>query len=169
MDVSPRILMHGLAAPAFELPAAGGSTVGFPDPVHAGLTLLVFYRGHWCPYCRRYLAKIQQRLADFRRADIRVIAISPEPPETAAALQRELGLKFPLACDNDGTVIDAYAVRNRLGSCEGLLPHPAVVLVNASGRIALRQLNRNYKKRTPMRRILQAAELAAISRLPVES
>jgi len=146
----------GDLAPDFVLPASDGSTVRLSDLVGDGLVLLGFFRGHWCPYCRRYLAKLQLHADRLREQNVRVLAISPEPPATSETLARELSLSFPVLADTDGRVIDAYGVRNRFASARSLLPHPAVFLIDAQRRIRFREVNRNYKIRTSIRTIFHA-------------
>ena len=119
-----------------------------------GSTVIVFYRGHWCPYCRRYLAKLQSQLESFRQLAAEIVAISPEPPATSAMLARELSIGFPLLSDRRGEVIDRYGARNAFTSAATVLPHATVVIVDALGFVRFKSVDRNYKKRTTIRTIL---------------
>lgn len=123
-----------------------------------GLLVVVFVRGHWCPYCRRYLSKLQTHADEFRSRGADLIAVSPEPPSTSAALARQLGLSFPVLADADGRAIDAFDVRNRFSSSAALLPHPSVFILSPGGRVCFRSVDRNYKKRTTMRAIGRAID-----------
>jgi peroxiredoxin len=123
--------------------------------LHAPL-IVVFFRGHWCPYCRRYLTKLQAHLRQFQQRGAQLIAISPEPPNTSAALASQLGLSFPILSDADGRVIELFCVRNRFSAAMTLLPHASVFVLGSDGRIGFRSVDRNYKKRTTMRTILSA-------------
>lgn len=138
-------------APQFVLPATDGRLQGIPRDAP---TLLVFFRGHWCPYCVRYLRKLQLRLDDFRSRGVELMGISPEPLDTSNAMALELGITFPIASDADGTVIHAYGIRNRFMGFGTLLPHPSVFLIDREGLIRFRAVDRNYKKRTTIRTIL---------------
>lgn len=163
MNVVP-IISVGDLAPDFVLPASDGSTVRLEDQLRDGLVLLGFFRGHWCPYCRRYLGKLQMHADRLREQNVRILAISPEPPGTSATLARELSLGFPILADTDGRVIDAYGVRNRFASSRSLLPHPAVFLIDNQRRVRFREVNRNYKVRTSVRTIFRAiADVSAAS------
>lgn len=146
------------AAPDFELPAAGGGVFRLSEQLGAGGTVLVFFRGHWCPYCRRYLGKLQSNFPRFEARGVRLVGVSPEPPATSRALARDLGLQFPLACDVDGRVIDRYGTRNGFLSARSLIPHAAVFVLDPAGRVRFKSIDRNYKKRTTMRALFAALD-----------
>ncbi len=143
-------------APDFALPDHAGGTFRLPSRRGVGSTVIVFYRGHWCPYCRRYLAKLQLHREAFAQLRAQVVAISPEPIATSAMLARELVLEYPLLSDPRGEVIDHYGARNTFTSATTVLPHATVVVVDADGIVRFKSVDRNFKKRTTMRTILIA-------------
>ena len=145
-------------APPFELTDCRGTTVRLADLLARGPVVIVFYRGHWCPYCRRYLGKLQANQPRFLERGASVVAISPEPPATSARLADELNLTFPLLCDTAGDVMDRYGARNRLTSARTVMPHPAVFVVDPAGAIRFRSVDRNYKRRTTMHAIFAALD-----------
>ena len=147
-------IAHPVTAPDFALPDHAGRTFRLSERRGVGPTVIVFYRGHWCPYCRRYLAKLQSHHDDFAHLGAQVVAISPEPPATGAMLARDLALDYPLLSDARGAVVDQYDARNKFTSATTVLPHAAVVVVDADGFVRFRSVNRNFKKRTTMRTIL---------------
>jgi peroxiredoxin len=157
----------GYPAPDFELPDHTGELFRLRDRLSPGGTVMVFYRGHWCPYCRRYLCKLQSNLSRFRSVDANIVAISPEPPATSSGLATELGLEFPLLSDADGRVINRYGTRNGFLGGGSVLPHPSVFIVDRLGVLRFRSIDRNYKKRTTVRSILTA--LSAIRGEPAHT
>ncbi len=154
------------AAPEFVLTDQHGQWFDLGERIGSGQTLVVFYRGHWCPYCRRYLTKLQANLDRIRAMNAEVVAISPEPAETSKRLAVELGLGFRLLSDPLGEVIALYGVRNSLAGNKTLMPHPAVFIVDIEGRVTFRSIDRNYKKRTTVRTILHALAGGAGDDLP---
>ncbi len=154
LGLPPRVPDFG-RAPSFRLFDQSGVEWGVPTSGRA--TLLTFIRGHWCPYCRRYLGKLQanvDRLSDGGR--VQLLVVSPEPTETSAALARDLGLTIPILADIDGTVITRFGVRNRFMGFGTMMPHPSVFLIDEAGRLRFRSIDRNYKRRTTVRTLLQA-------------
>lgn len=121
-------------------------------------TLIIFFRGHWCPYCRRYLSKVQSHRRAFEQRGVRIVAISPEPPANSRALASQLGIEFPILSDADGHVIEMFDVRNRFSAAQTLLPHAAVFIVGPDGDVHFRSVDRNFKKRTTMRAIAREIE-----------
>lgn len=143
-------------APDFQLDDHRGGTFRLRDARGRPL-VLVFFRGHWCPYCRRYLGKLQAHLSRIAERGARLVAVSPEPPATSRVLAAELGLQFPLLSDPCGPVIDAYGARN--GFLAGaILPHASVFILDPAGAVRFRSIDRNYKKRTTVRTILGALD-----------
>jgi peroxiredoxin len=141
-------------APAFDVRDHRGGRFSIPLAAPGFTVALIFYRGHWCPYCRRYLSKLQQNLTRFRERGVRVAAISPEPVSTSAGLARDLAIDFPLLCDIHGAVIERYGVRNRVSCRRAELPHPAVFVIGATGVVRFKSIDRNYKRRTTVHTIL---------------
>ena len=144
--------------PDFELQDQLGKSVRLSQFLSTGPMLLVFYRGHWCPYCRRYLSKIQRYLHRFQDYGAQVVAVGPEPPATSLMLSEQLGLEFSLLSDTRGELIDAYGTRNRFASAPSLVPHPAVIILDHEGNVRFKSIDRNYKRRTTMRTLLTRLE-----------
>lgn len=145
-------------APSLALPDDSGNVVELSSLWSQAPLMLVFYRGHWCPYCRRYLCKLQMHLHKFTARGVGLVAVSPEPPSLSSSLRMELGLKYRLLSDTDGQAIAAYGTRNSFTSAKTLTPHPAAFLITTAGDIAFRSIDRNYKKRSTIRSLLQSID-----------
>ncbi|QOV88618.1 peroxiredoxin family protein [Humisphaera borealis] len=153
----------GLPAPDFVIPDIAGNSFRPFDALPVGGLILVFYRGHWCPYCRRYLCKLQANLKRIEEAGGRVVAISPEPPSAGAAMARELGLTFTILSDTGGQVIDHFGTRNGFLGGSSVLPHPSVFVIDNQGVVRFRSIDRNYKKRTTIRTIMGVLATLAVT------
>jgi peroxiredoxin len=158
MSLAAAAAADTMIAPPFALPDSRGNVVRLADLLARGPVVVVFYRGHWCPYCRRYLAKLAANHERFVERGANLVAIAPEPPATAARLGDELGLRFPLLCDAAAEAIDAYGARNRFTSARTILPHPAVFVIDAAGAVRFRSIDRDIKRRTPMHSIFRALD-----------
>lgn len=150
-------------APDFALPDQSGRTVTLSGHLGSRCGILIFYRGHWCPYCRRYLAKLGRAQPQFAQRGAALVAISPEPCATSAALVADLKLPFPLLSDSDGAVIGAYGVRNGFTNATTLLPHPAVFIVKADRSVHFKSIDRNYRRRTPIPALFRALDELSVA------
>lgn len=176
--VSP--LLPGLTVPVTTLKDKDGNNVDLSKRFAEKTTVLIVYRGGWCPYCSRQLAsiqKIEQQIADL---DAQIIAISPDSPEKLSeskidspnyqllsddglVLSQALGLAFYL---DDKT---ATIYRNKLGvnfvSLDGkakvALPVPAVFVVDKKGLVNFQYANPNYKVRLTENLLLAAIKSVA--------
>jgi peroxiredoxin len=141
------------AAPDFVLPDHRGGQFHLHGSSRTGPIVIVFYRGHWCPYCRRYLAKLQANHGRLVQQGVALVAISPEPQQTSCGLAVELGIEFPLLSDTSGEVIDRYNTRSGFSAGRILLPHASLFIVGGDGALRYKSIDRNYKRRTTMHTI----------------
>ncbi|RJF32005.1 peroxiredoxin-like family protein [Pseudoalteromonas gelatinilytica] len=163
-QVSP--LLPGLTVPNVELKDQYGKTVSLAERFKEKTTVLIVYRGGWCPYCSKQLASVQKIEKELANLNAQLIAVSPDSPEKLAetkitapsyqllsddslTLAQTLGLAFYL---DDKT---AKIYRNKLGvnfvSLEGeakvALPVPAVFVIDTNGLVHFQYANPNYKVR----------------------
>jgi alkyl hydroperoxide reductase subunit AhpC len=74
-------ILNGASAPNVTVKTADGSPVSLNALIMQKPSVVIFYRGGWCPYCSRQLAElksIEQELVD---EGYQILAISPESPE----------------------------------------------------------------------------------------
>lgn len=143
--IAPPFFLPTHLGPDFDLTAPPPS----PRPMHP--LLITFFRGHWCPYCRRYLAKLRDHFPRLSPLTSHILAISPDPVETSRNLAAELQLPFLLLSDLTGEAITAFRVRNHFTSSRANIPHPAVFILSPAREILFQSIDRNYKKRTTLR------------------
>jgi peroxiredoxin len=120
-------------------------------------TVLIFYRGGWCPFCNVQLGQLQAIEADIRAAGFDVVAISPDD---AAGLQKsasEHTLSYRLMSDTPVRAASAFGVAFHVDGGMGLalravapqheaLPVPAVFVLD-KGVVRFAYANPNYKVR----------------------
>ncbi|MGZ4762823.1 MAG: peroxiredoxin [Ilumatobacteraceae bacterium] len=119
----------GDRAPAFRLPATGGSTVALDD--FAGEpVVLVFYPGDDTPVCTKQLSSYSRDLGEFEALDAHVLGISAQNVDSHEAFAAKLGLKFPLLADTDKEVAGLYGTLGPLG-----FPRRSVFIIDRLGVI----------------------------------
>ncbi len=101
----------GKIVPDFTLRDDLGRRVGLSTLCQQGPVVVVFYYGYSCTHCVAQLFAISDDLDHFQELGARVIALSADPSEQTAARFAEYGrFAFPVLCDPDYTVADAYGV-----------------------------------------------------------
>ena len=83
-----RPLLNGMTVPAISVLDQAGKTVDLTAAIKQKPTVLVFYRGGWCPYCNTQLAGLQQVEGEFAKLGYQIIAISPEAPLAVSKSQQ---------------------------------------------------------------------------------
>lgn len=157
----------GQAAPDFTLHDQSGAVVSLQDLTRDGPAVIIFYRGYWCPFCRRHLRQVQKSWPAFRQRGAHLVAIAIDPPDLSLALAAVLKLEFPLLSDPDSKVIDAYGVRNDLPGVPPGLPHPATFVIDGSGVVRFAEVKHDPHLRTsPERIVCELDQLLAVQEHP---
>lgn len=139
-------------------------------------TLLIFYRGGWCPYCNRHLADLRKIEATLLKKGFQIFAISPDLPEylNTTATKHKLGFKLlsdakmeaskamGLAFELDPQTLELYKsyhidLEKQSGQSHHLLPAPAAFLVNTEGQVVFSFVSPDYKIRVDSEVVLAAA------------
>jgi peroxiredoxin len=89
-------LQAGDKLPTLTLKLTSGQSLTRPADVPSRYLVLLFYRGHWCPYCMRHLLAYEQQLPELSALEASVIAVSVDPLDKAQEVIAR-GLSFPVA------------------------------------------------------------------------
>ncbi len=97
-------LKVGDAIPSFMLPNAEGHLVFSDELLKRGPLVINFFRGNWCPYCRRTLETLEVALPSIVAAGGQLVALTPDTGGHLAATKRGHGLTYEVLSDVDGAV-----------------------------------------------------------------
>ena len=100
----------GAKAPAFELPASTGETIGLNDFAGKKTVVLYFYPKADTPGCTTEACGFRDALADYDRAKVAVLGVSPDPVDKVRKFAEKFHLNFPLLADADHGVAERYGV-----------------------------------------------------------
>ena len=165
-DISP--LLIGEILPKASLQDADGKTMDLETILKLKPTVLVFYRGGWCPYCNMQLSglvKIEQEILDL---GFQIVAISPDDFQNLKNTEEKDSIKYSLFSDQDGkfiqdigiafqtpTIVKGYiATKGQKGKTSDTIPVPTVMIVDKEGKILFEYINPNYKERLPSEMLL---------------
>lgn len=155
VDDAKRIepVRNGEEAPDFSLEDLQGNTVTLSEARGKTATVVVFYRGYWCPFCARQLAELRSLAKG--NEQIRVLAISVDDHETTKKFIEKISsdgngsVNYTMLSDPDHKVIDKYGLHDP--SYDGTkfdgIPHPAVYVIDKAGRVAWSKVESDYKVR----------------------
>jgi peroxiredoxin len=175
-----RPLGVGAHAPGLTLTDSEGAPVDLAKAFAGKPTVLVFYRGSWCPFCNRQLAALGELEPKLLALGYQIIAISPDTAEGLKKMAGKNHLNYRLLSDHEMKASSAYGTAFRLsaeiekaygghgvpltpipGDKGFWLPVPTVYLVGRDGLIKFAYSNPDYKVRLASADLLAAAESAA--------
>jgi peroxiredoxin Q/BCP len=137
-----RTLSPGDPAPDFTLPDPDGKTVTLSD-LRGRKVIVYFYPAASTPGCTKQACDFRDNLASLQGAGYSVLGISPDKPAKQARFRDEEHVTFPLLCDPERTVLDAYGAygeKQLYGkTVTGVIR--STFVIDAAGTIELAQYN----------------------------
>lgn len=102
-------LTSGKPVPSFSLLNQSGETISLSD--FKGKTLvLYFYPKASTPGCTVQACSLRDEMAELKKLNAEVVAISPDPVKNIAKFVDKQSLNFNLLSDEDHSVAEAYGV-----------------------------------------------------------
>lgn len=157
-DIAP--LLIGEKIPNVTLQTSDNKEVQLADLFKKKKTVLVFYRGGWCPYCNAHLQALAQAEKEILDLGYQIIAISPDAPENLKVTEETDKVKYTLLSDSKGELIKAVGIAfeapenyksvinvHSKGMNTSLLPVPSVFVVNPESVILFEYISPNFKHR----------------------
>lgn len=172
-DASP--LKVGQSSPNASLLTLEGKETTLRKALNGQPTVIVFFRGVWCPFCTKHLASLSKVLPELKERGYQVMAISPDTP---AAMQKisqndgvlyysdpriEAAARYGLAFRLDDATSKRYdgfgiKIQPIEGLAGNILPVPAVFVLDKQGKITFAHYDPDYKQRLSAEKILEAAK-----------
>ena len=103
-------LPAGKRAPAFDLESSTGSRIKLDDFAGRQTVVLYFYPKADTPGCTKEACGFRDALADYDKANVAVLGISPDPANKVKKFADKFRLNFPLLADPDHAVAERYGV-----------------------------------------------------------
>ena len=163
----------GDVMPPFLLPDEAGRLVSLDSLLADGPVVVMFYRGHWCPYCRLNVSAVIEAEGEVSKLGARIVAIMPETQKYAQRFKAESGAPFAVLTDLD----NGYALSLNLaiwlgpeiaqllsyldlsdfhGNALRMLPIPATFVVGRDGLVKARFVDPDFRKRMAIDDLLAA-------------
>lgn len=136
--------------------------------------LLLFYRGNWCPYCKKHLKKLSDNLDILTKKGYYVVVITPEKVEKTKETSGLVSAGYSIVHDSENKIMNAYKVAfevndKNVTSYYGytkkkvakyntenntVLPVPATYIIDQDGKISFVHYDPDYKKRASIDEII---------------
>ena len=163
----------GEPMPPFILPDENGRLVSLPSLLERGPVAVMFFRGHWCPYCRLNVRAVIKAYDRINALGADVVAIMPETQEYAIKFKAEADAPFRVLTDLDngyalslnlaiwlGAEIERLLSYLDMTSFHGndgwVLPIPAAFVIGRDGVVKARFVDPDFRRRMAIEDLLAA-------------
>lgn len=157
-EITP--LLIGEKIPNVTLKSVENTDVDLMELISKKRTVLVFYRGGWCPYCNAHLAALAEAEKELLDLGYQIIAISPDAPKSLKVTDEKEKLNYLLFSDSLGELSKAVGIafqapenykatiaKGSDGVNNSFLPVPAVFILNVNAEIEFEHISPNFKNR----------------------
>ena len=125
-------LTTGSQFPNMTVNLTGGGVINLPADMDGKYNVVLFYRGHWWPYCRRQLVGFENEKATFKDLNIKVFAASVDLEDKAQEVANEVSFPVGFGAGEEH--------RDLLGSWwedrRGLI-QPSEFIIDSSGKVVM--------------------------------
>jgi len=168
-DINP--LLVGEKIPNQELYDSSGELVSLEQLFAKQKTILIFYRGGWCPYCNVHLGALAEAESTLLDLGYQIVAVSPDSPKNLRETSEKDKVKYLLLSDSKAKLSKAvglafqapenynkYLVKGSEGVNSSIIPVPTLMILNTKGEILFEHINPNYTERITTELVLAVAK-----------
>lgn len=172
-------IQAGQTLPKIMLKTAAGKPFDLNAAVAAKPTVLIVYRGGWCPYCSTHLGALQTIEPKLVELGYQIVAASADRPELIGEAVEKGGLTYAIYSDQDMTAAEALGLAFRVddetyqkykgygidlekdsGRTHHILPVPAAIVLDTKGVVRYVFANADYTVRVEPEVLLKEAKAA---------
>ena len=172
-------ILTGTDVPQLILQDVNDNPFNLNEAIAKQPTILIFYRGGWCPYCTAQLSQLGEMEQDFLDLGYQIIAISPDTPDILKVDYSKFNVHYTLLSDGDMKAAKAFGLAYKVsdeyykkllsngtdlekasGEKHHLLPVPAAYVIGTDNKIKFQYVNPDYRVRVNARVLYVAAEEA---------
>ncbi len=164
-------------APDITLATVDGKPFKLGEAMKKQPTVLIFYRGGWCPFCNRQLADLRNIEGDLKGLGYQLLAICMDRPEELRKTMDKQHMTYTLLSDSDAKAVKAFGVAFKVddptvekykgfgidlekasGHDHHILPVPSVFIIGTDRTIRFVHSNPDYRVRLAESKVLEAAK-----------
>jgi peroxiredoxin len=172
-----RPLPVGAQAPAFAGTGMDGKVRSFNPQGYQRPTIVIFYRGGWCPYCNMQLSDLRLAEHKLKEEGFEIVFLNTDRPEILYSSLRAEDIHYTLLSDSHLKAANAFHIAYKLddatlamqkkygvdldettGTMLHELPVPSVFIIDITGTIRYVYSNPDYKIRLGADALMAAAK-----------
>ncbi len=157
-EISP--LLIGAELPKVTIQKIDSTLVSTHDLTNKKKTVLIVYRGGWCPYCNQHLKNVATIENEILNLGYQILAISPDSPSSLSKTLDKDHLNYTLLSDSKGNLLTALGITfeapliykpiiskgsNKIN--KNFLPVPSVYVIDENNKIVFEYIAPDYKHR----------------------
>jgi peroxiredoxin len=175
-QINAEHLEVGQQAPRIKATDQNGKSIDSKVILENEKILLVFYRGNWCPHCKKHLGELEKNLTALKEKGVFVLVVTPESVEKTKETQEKFNTSFSIVHDSGNQIMKDYKVAFEVNESnvpnyydkitelvdeynsesEKVLPVPATYLIGTDERIEYVQYDPDYKNRSDISEIVNS-------------
>lgn len=153
---SPEPLEQGIKVGAqipveINLPDQSGLPKSLADITGPKGVILLFNRSSdWCRYCIAQMKRWNEQIARFEDLGYNIAALTYDDITQQRKFAMKHNIKYPVLSDQGSTVIQSFGLLNEKYPKDSHyygIPHPAIYVIDPSGKITHRFAYANYQER----------------------
>lgn len=115
--VTPLAVGSSVSTAKLVKPDGGATTLA--EAIAGQPTILIFYRGGWCPFCNRHLAALAENEIPLRKLGFKIVGLTPDRAEALAPTAKETQARYQLFSDRAMEAAGAFGIAFRLSAETG--------------------------------------------------
>ncbi len=124
-------------------------------------TVLLFYRGTWCPLCNVQVKELSEGYRDIEALGARVVLVSPQPASESVKMAARFDAPMTFLVDEGNAAAGVLGIRHPGGAPIGIAPEvetvlPTAIVLDADGIVRFAHETDNYRFRPDPALFLEA-------------
>ena len=169
--VNLKPLLIGAKFPEASLQSLDSNFVNIHERLKVKPTVIIFYRGGWCPYCNMHLSDIANVEKEILQMNYQIIAISPDQPQDLQITQDKENIHYQLLSDSNGELCKKMGIAYKTPEhykkniTEGpfqindeFIPLPSLYVINTDGIILFNYINLDITHRIKGKMLLSVLQ-----------
>ena len=149
-----QLLIVGKPLPSFIVQDTAGDVVESDEWVGQP-SLILFYRGNWCPLCIAQIREIATQYQELARRGVQILLISPQPQSHTESLSHKFDVPFIFLVDKDNQAARTLQIAHQDGTPAGFnvmgyaaeTVYPTIIITDAANHSIFADLTDNYRLR----------------------